>query len=107
MKGHIVALCTVPDRATGRKIAHDLLSRRLAACVNVSSAVESHYWWEGKIQQDEEFVLVIKTREDLFPSLEEAVRRMHPYDVPEVIALPIQDGSQAYLKWIDAETRGR
>jgi len=107
MVGYIVVLCTVPDQASGRKIAGDLLARRLAACVNISGTVESHYWWEDKIQQDEEFVLIIKTREDLFPPLEEAILRMHPYDVPEVIALPIKRGSPAYLQWIAAETKRR
>jgi periplasmic divalent cation tolerance protein len=106
MNEHIVTLCTVPDQATARQIAGDLLTRRLAACVNVSGAVESHYWWEGKIQRDEEFVLIIKTRKNLFSTLAEAVRRMHPYDVPEVIALPIMTGSPAYLQWIDTETKG-
>jgi periplasmic divalent cation tolerance protein len=105
MSGCIVVLSTVPDTDTGRRIARAILERRLAACVNISGPLESLYWWEGKIQQDPEHLLVIKTREELFPALEEAVRSLHPYDVPEIIALPVRQGSSAYLDWIGAETR--
>jgi periplasmic divalent cation tolerance protein len=105
MSGCIVVLSTVPDTDTGRRIARAILERRLAACVNISGPLESLYWWEGKIQQDPEHLLVIKTREELFPALEEAVRSLHPYDVPEIIALPVGQGSSAYLDWIGAETR--
>jgi periplasmic divalent cation tolerance protein len=105
MSGCIVVLSTVPDTDTGRRIARAILERRLAACVNISGPLESLYWWEGKIQQDPEHLLVIKTREELFPALEEAVRSLHPYDVPEIIALPVGQGSSAYLDWIGTETR--
>ncbi|MGB2905609.1 MAG: divalent-cation tolerance protein CutA [Candidatus Aminicenantaceae bacterium] len=105
MSGYIVVLSTVPDIATGRKIARGILEERLAACVNISGPLESLYWWEGKIQQDQEHLLVIKTRTELFPRLEEAVQGLHPYDVPEIIALPIEQGSSSYLEWIESETQ--
>ena len=105
MSGCIVVLSTVPDTDTGRRIARAILERRLAACVNISGPLESLYWWEGKIQQDPEHLLLMKTREELFPALEEVVRSLHPYDVPEIIALPVGQGSSAYLDWIGRETR--
>ncbi len=105
MSDTIVVLSTVPDVSTGRKIAQGILEERLAACVNISGPLESHYWWEGEIQRDPEHLLVIKTRGELFVRLEEAIRALHPYDVPEVIALPIEQGSPSYLDWIASETR--
>lgn len=105
MSGNIVVMSTVPDITTGRKIARRILEERLAACVNISGTLESLYWWEGKIQQDQEHLLVIKTRAELFPRLKEAVQGLHPYEVPEIIALPIEQGSSSYLKWIESETQ--
>jgi periplasmic divalent cation tolerance protein len=107
MNANIVVLSTVPDIDIGREIARGILEKRLAACVNVSGPLESLYWWEGEIQQEPEHLLIFKTREELFPLLEEAVRSLHPYDVPELIALPIGQGSSAYLDWIATETRGK
>ena len=106
MSDNIVVLSTVPDISTGRKIAQGILEERLAACVNIMGGpMESHYWWEGEIQRDPEHLLVIKTRRELFVRLEETLRALHPYDVPEVIALPIEQGSPSYLDWIASETR--
>ena len=106
MSGCIVVFSTVPDTDTGRKIARGVLEKRLAACVNITGPLESHYWWEGELQQEPEHLLILKTREELFPALEEAVRSLHPYDVPEIIALPVGQGSPAYLNWIGSETHG-
>ncbi len=107
MSEFLVVFCTVPDRATGFKIAQELVDKKLAACVNITSPIESVYWWEGKIQQEPEFQLVIKTREKHFDSLERTISALHPYEVPEIMALPVIKGSQAYLKWITDETRVR
>jgi periplasmic divalent cation tolerance protein len=106
MSGHIVVLCTVPDKPAAQKIAEELLTARLAACVNLTGPIDSLYWWEGRIQRDSEVLMIIKTREELFDRLEEAVRRLHPYDVPEVVGLPIVRGSAPYLGWITEETGG-
>jgi periplasmic divalent cation tolerance protein len=106
MNDYLVVLCTVPDQETGRTIAAKLLEKRLAACVNLSGSLESLYWWEGKIRKDPEHLLVIKTREALFDPLADSIRSLHPYDVPEIIALPIVRGSASYLDWITAETSG-
>jgi periplasmic divalent cation tolerance protein len=104
MSDHIVVLSTVPNEAKGREIARKLVETRLAACVTVSSACRSFYWWEGKITEDGEFMLVIKTKAALYDKLEAALKEIHPYSVPEIIALPIVKGSKKYLDWLDAET---
>lgn len=101
----LVVLITVPSRETGTKIAQTLLERRLAACVNLLPQIQSMYWWEGKIQTDEEVILVVKTRRELFESdLMPAVRQIHPYDLPEIIALPVAQGLPEYLAWIMEST---
>jgi periplasmic divalent cation tolerance protein len=94
-----VVLITAPSQTQAQEIAHTLVANHLAACVTLIP-VHSIYSWEGKIHQDEEWQLVIKTDLQRFTELEAAVRTMHPYEVPEIIALPIQAGSQPYLQWI-------
>jgi periplasmic divalent cation tolerance protein len=101
-----VVLITAPNREVGRMVANHLVENALAACVNIIAPIESIYSWEGKVQQDEEVLLVVKTRTALVESLlVQAVKSVHPYDVPEVIALPIQAGSRNYLDWISSVTR--
>ena len=102
----LLVLTTVPDIETGQAIALDLVGKRLAACVNVLPPGRSFYWWEGKVTEEHECLLVIKTRADLFDDLEQGLTALHPYSVPEVIALPIERGSAKYLDWLDKETRG-
>jgi len=101
----IVVLITVPSREVGEEIARALLEQRLAACVNVLPAMQSHYWWQGDIQQEQEVLLFVKSRADLFESrLVPAVQAVHPYEVPEIIALPVTMGLESYLNWIADET---
>lgn len=102
-----VVLCNAPpDNAEA--IAQAVLSRRLAACVNIVPGVISLYWWKDAIARDPESTLLIKTRVDLVDALTEAIRAVHPYEVPEVIALPILPGlgNAAYHRWVWAETKG-
>jgi periplasmic divalent cation tolerance protein len=101
----ILVLSTVPDRVVGQEIARVLLEERLAACVTISAACESFYWWEQKISQDQEYILFIKTRDKLYPNLEKRILELHPYDVPEIIALPLNKGLPKYLDWITDETK--
>ena len=105
MTEFILALTTVPDEAKGQEIARHLVEQKLAACVTVGPASQSIYRWQGKVCQDREFVLLIKTRSELLGRVEAALRSIHPYQVPEFIALPIEGGSTAYLEWLAAETK--
>lgn len=103
--GFRVVLVTVPDSATGVAIAEALVGERLAACVNRVDGVHSTYRWEGKIERGAESLLIIKTRSSLVAAVIERVRALHPYTVPEVIALTVASGHPAYLGWLGAETR--
>ena len=100
----IAVYVTVPDKDAGRKVAEALVSARLAACVNIIPGVESVYWWDGKVNSDPELLLMIKSRAGHLSELTEKVISVHPYDVPEVISVPITGGSEKYLEWINAST---
>lgn len=106
-EGLRVVLCNAPPDAAER-LARMLVERRLAACVNVLPQIVSFYRWEGALTRDAESTLLIKTRASRVPALTEALVAEHPYDVPEVIALPIApgEGNPAYLAWVLAETKG-
>jgi periplasmic divalent cation tolerance protein len=101
----VVVLVTCPTADRAAEIARALVEERLAACGNVVPGLRSIYRWEGKIQDDAEALLVLKTTRERFEALRDRVLALHPYQVPEVIALPIEAGSAAYLAWIAAETR--
>jgi periplasmic divalent cation tolerance protein len=102
----IVAMITVPSEEIGVKISESLLEKKLAACVNILPSINSLYTWQGKICNDKEILLIIKTRADFFESeFVDTVKALHPYDEPEIIALPILMGSETYLKWIRAVTK--
>ena len=102
----IVVLITVPSLEVGERIAARLLEKNLAACVNILPGVTSIYAWKGAVQKDQELLLVVKTRAELFHDrLVPAVKAVHPYEVPEIIALPLVLGSPNYLDWIAAETQ--
>jgi len=98
----IVVLVTVPNRRDGQKISRRLVESKLAACVNMTSNIQSVYRWEGKVTNDREFLLVIKSSRRLFSKIRDAVRKLHRYTTPEIICLPIVDGSEEYLNWIEA-----
>ena len=104
MEESCLILTTVPDEQTAKNLARNLVENRLAACVTVSSPGDSIYRWEGKLTEDRELVLSIKTRASLFPSVEARINELHPYSVPELIALPIVRGSKPYLDWLSKET---
>jgi len=100
----IVILCTVPDEATAEKMAKGLLEERLAACVNAIPGVKSFYRWQGKIETDNEIQLLIKTRSKRFDELAAWISANHPYEVPEVVAIPASQVSDAYLAWAVEQT---
>ena len=101
----IVVLVTTPTPERAAEIARALVEERLAACGNVLPAIRSVYRWEGKVQDDQEALLLLKSTRDRFEALRDRVLALHPYQVPEVIALPVEAGSAAYLAWIAGETR--
>ncbi len=111
-RDHIVVFVTCSTATEADRIAHALVEQRLAACVNVHEArVRSTYRWQGKVETAGEHLLVIKTARRLFSRLEAAIKRLHSYQVPEIIALPIVLGSRSYLDWLDdcllSEARSR
>jgi periplasmic divalent cation tolerance protein len=104
MTKYLLVITTVPDVEVGQIIAENLIQERLAACVTMLGPGQSLYWWKGKITQDQEYTLFIKTKKDVYAKLDEKIRQLHPYDVPEIMALPVFAGSKDYLSWIDKET---
>jgi periplasmic divalent cation tolerance protein len=105
MPEYIIILTTVPDEQEGRKMARLLVQDHLAACVTLSPASLSIYRWEGAITEEKEHILIIKTRRDLFPQIEKKIDENHPYDIPEIIAFPVVEGSRNYLDWVEEETK--
>ena len=101
----IVVLTNLPDRQTAQLLARRLVEGRLAACVNIGASVESIYHWHGEIETANEVPVAIKTRRVLYSEVEAAIRQIHPYEVPEIIAVTLSDGLPAYVDWIRAETR--
>ncbi len=103
---HCVVYVTCPDAKSAEKIAAALVKEKLAACANIVPDIRSVYEWQGKIENDPEQMLIIKTRFALMEKLTRRVKDMHDYDVPEIIAMPIMSGSSDYLDWIDQVTSG-
>lgn len=102
---YLVILCTVPDEETALKISRALVDEKLSACCNIVPGLRSIYFWQGKICDDSEMLLIIKSRQDVCPTLQKKIRELHPYEIPEIIALPIRMGSLDYLKWMDENVR--
>ena len=96
-----LVLTTTPSQKEARKIANALIERRLAACVNIISKIDSIYRWKEKVEEAREFLLLIKTTESALDHLRDAIQELHSYEVPECIVLPIESGSEKYLNWID------
>ena len=101
-----IVLCTFPDPSRARHIGTLLVEKQLAACVNLIPAVESIFCWEGKISTESEVLAVFKTTAECLVELEQELLVRHPYEVPELLALPVANGSEAYLKWVQAAARG-
>ncbi|SPP88548.1 protein CutA homolog [Drosophila guanche] len=95
-----VAFVTTPDRESAKKLAHGIIDRKIAACVNIIPKIESIYMWEGKVTEDDEYLMMIKTRTERIDQLSKFVRENHPHSVAEVISMPIENGNLPYLNWI-------
>lgn len=101
----LLVLTNLPDRAAAERLAELLIDKQLAACVNVLAPCRSVYRWKGAVQHDEEHPLLAKTTVERYPALEQALRAAHPYELPEIIAVPIEHGLPAYLDWVAAQTK--
>jgi periplasmic divalent cation tolerance protein len=101
----LVVLCACPDAPTAERIAREVVAAGLAACVNRLGEVRSTYRWEGVVKDESEVLLVIKTVKARYEALEMRLKALHPYEVPEIIAVPILAGAESYLAWMAAETR--
>ena len=101
----IVIYCTVPNKKEGKEIAVALVENHLAACVNIMDKMESVFSWDGELNEEKEVLLMIKTKKELFDKVKPMIQKLHSYTVPEIIALPIIDADDTYLKWIDHETK--
>jgi periplasmic divalent cation tolerance protein len=100
----LLVITNLPDRSRALALARALVQRRLAACVNVLGGCTSVYRWDGEIQEAAEVPLLVKTRAARYPELEAAIRELHPYELPEVVAVPIERGLPEYLDWVAEET---
>jgi len=106
MKSEVVAvLVSAPDAETARRIGRTLVEERLAACVNLVPGVSSIYRWRGAVEEASEVLMVVKTRAARADALAARVQALHPYELPEVVVLPVRGGSRAYLQWVAAESR--
>src|SRR5436305_12467615 len=101
----LLVFTNLPERAAAERLADVLLEKKLAACVNILAPCRSVYRWKGALQHDEEYPMLIKTTEERYAALEQALREGHPYELPEIIAVPIERGLPAYLAWVAAETK--
>jgi periplasmic divalent cation tolerance protein len=101
----LLVLTNLPDRAAAERLAELLIEQQLAACVNILAPCRSVYRWKGAVQHDEEHPLLVKTTVERYPALERALRAGHPYELPEIIAVPIEHGLPAYLDWVTAQTK--
>jgi periplasmic divalent cation tolerance protein len=102
----LLVMTNLPDRAAAETLAHALVDRRAAACVNILAPCRSVYRWKGAVEAAEEHPVFAKTTQDRYSLLERVIRELHPYELPEIIAVPLAGGLPAYLEWVAAETRG-
>jgi len=100
----LLVLSNLPDRASAEKLAEALIHKRVAACVNILAPCRSVYRWKGAVQHAEEYPVLIKTTRERYAALEAAIREVHPYELPEIVAVPIERGLPAYLDWVATET---
>lgn len=107
MSDFIQVTTAIDSEEGAQRIAQTLVEQRLAACVHIAGPITSTYWWQGKMEVEKEWTCAAKTRKELYDHVEKAIREAHSYDEPEIVALPIANGSRSYLDWIATETIGR
>jgi periplasmic divalent cation tolerance protein len=101
-KDYVIVLVTTADKQEAERIIRRLLDEKLIACANIISPVSSHFHWSGRIEKADECLVLMKSREDLFEELAETVKSLHSYEVPEILALPIINGSKTYIDWLES-----
>jgi periplasmic divalent cation tolerance protein len=101
-KDYVIVLVTTADKQEAERIIRRLLDEKLIACANIISPVSSHFHWSGRIEKADECLVLMKSREDLFEELAETVKSLHSYEVPEILALPIINGSKIYIDWLES-----
>ncbi|MCX8035730.1 MAG: divalent-cation tolerance protein CutA [Candidatus Sumerlaeia bacterium] len=104
MADYMQVTTTTETREQAGQIARGVVERRLAACAQIIGPITSTYWWKGRVETSDEWMVVMKTRAALLPQLQEAIRSLHTYEVPEIVAVPIAAGNPAYLQWLTEET---
>ncbi len=104
MSSCIVIYCTVPTKQDAKSIAKILLTQRLAACINIVDKIQSIFSWHDEICEEKELLMMIKTKSTLFDRVRQAIKLTHPYNIPEIIAIPIEQADSEYLEWINTET---
>ncbi len=107
MQEYIQLFTTTESRDDAEMISRAVVEKRLAACAQVLGPITSTYWWKEEIEKTEEWLCILKSRKDLFSELEETIKGIHPYEVPEIVAVPIVLGSSSYLEWLGQETKRR
>lgn len=105
MTEYIQIFTTTEKKEEAERIASEVVGKRLAACAQVIGPIKSTYWWKEKIEKAEEWLCLMKSRNDLYDELEKAISRVHPYEVPEILAVPVVAGIKSYLEWMDSEVR--
>ena len=104
MSTYLQVMTTTETREDARTVARSLVEQRLAACVQIIGPITSTYWWKDEITEDQEYLCLVKTTHAAYHAVEAAIKAVHPYDVPEIMAMPVAAGSSEYLEWLDAET---
>jgi periplasmic divalent cation tolerance protein len=105
MEGYIQVVTAIAKRENAEKIANALVEKRLAACVQILGPIVSTYWWKDNIETAEEWLCVIKSKKEVYEELEKSIKEIHPYETPEIFALPVVAGSKDYLKWLSNEVK--
>lgn len=103
MADYIQVMTTTANMTDAQRIAQVIVEKRLAGCAQIVGPIQSTYWWDGEVKRTEEYLCIIKTRADLYDSLYQAVKDIHPYEVPEFLATPVVQGNQSYLDWLGGE----
>ena len=106
MTDKIIVFSTCATEADAERMARALVAGRLAACVSIARGLRSYYHWKGELEASDEFLLIVKTSRELFPALNAEMAKLHPYEVPELLAVPVVDGAENYLSWLQANLRG-